>query len=306
MTTPPISPPTQPPTLSPPANLDCVKCGYSLAGIPSNGRCPECGILADYSRRGVLLCYANPEFLARIHAGAVLVFMAPLLYIGMLVLSFAAAMLSAGIVTPVFSVGDLLFAMVQCVVSGVGLYGWWQLSTPDPRHGDSLGGGAARKTLRITVVIIGVGLVLTTIGAGWTGAVTPIVRGGSAGSGAGLMLGLLAIGAAVLSWIAWIVKFFASMVHIRTIARRIPSYVLAKRAENIMLSGSIITVGAIPAMLIGALLGPAILCPAIVLIVAWLVWIVMYILLLNHVRVALRDVKATSAGFLASAGVEGP
>ncbi len=51
------------------ADLLCNHCGYNLRGLPTEGRCPECGTEVARSLRGDLLSAADPAWLERVNRG---------------------------------------------------------------------------------------------------------------------------------------------------------------------------------------------------------------------------------------------
>lgn len=51
----------------------CVRCGYNLRGLPSDGKCPECGTPIGRSRRGNILAAADSSWLAGLCRGLTLV-----------------------------------------------------------------------------------------------------------------------------------------------------------------------------------------------------------------------------------------
>lgn len=50
-------------------NLPCVKCGYTLRGLPVDGACPECGMEISRSLDGDRLAAADPQWLRTIVRG---------------------------------------------------------------------------------------------------------------------------------------------------------------------------------------------------------------------------------------------
>src|SRR3954465_5592423 len=51
--------------------VPCVRCGYELRGLPGSALCPECSYPRWQSVQGNRLASADPDYLARLHWGAV-------------------------------------------------------------------------------------------------------------------------------------------------------------------------------------------------------------------------------------------
>lgn len=66
--------------------MRCVRCGYNLRGLPSDGKCPECGTPIGRSHRGNILAAADSSWLAGLCRGLMLVVAAVGIHIAGIVL----------------------------------------------------------------------------------------------------------------------------------------------------------------------------------------------------------------------------
>ncbi len=141
--TPPISSRTPPPVATPtsgqenPDGKACMNCGYALDGLATEGVCPECGTAIHLSLRSDRLVFANLEWLTRVRRGLVLIEIAIALLIAQRILggiaaTFGAMSMSAG---TLFWLGSI----VTLFNTGLELWGWWLVSTPEPARAETLG-----------------------------------------------------------------------------------------------------------------------------------------------------------------------
>lgn len=291
----------------------CAVCGYNIRGLPVVGRCPECGASVEQSLLGRLLRFASPAYVATLHRGAFLVELSIALSICLMILGIfaggfwssispaGAAAGSAPVPAAISLVSDGLFT----AISVLGLVGWWMLSTPDPGEPKEAPGRRARSVLRIGVI----GQLAAAAGSLVLGAIVAVfsfpVSVASTLLGTGTILDLV-------GGLAWVVSFFAAMTFIRHLAARIPDDRLATRAVTLRTFGAIligIAAGLLVLILVfvafvsagaggtafGGLLGivPCVGFP--VLGLAGFIAFIMYVVLIDHLRSALRDQRLAAS-----------
>ncbi len=294
----------------------CLQCGYNLRGLSPAGACPECGTPVQRSLLGNLLVYSSREYVRQLVIGVRLIWwsitIAILLGIGGALLGF---MLSAA-VGGAASFGHVV-ALGGLVTTAMGLVGWWLLSSPDPAVLGEDKAVGARKVLRVSLVVSAACFLANTVfqyGFGRVGGsvLAPMFGRGLGIGGAGApststAIDWLAAAAALVSQIAWLVKFFASMVYVRGLAARVPDEGVYARARVLMWFGAslgcvlilamIVAMVAVIAMTASASRGGA---PAGVMLlivplmcgggIAWIVFLVMYVGLIDRLKRALVQV----------------
>ena len=216
------------PTARPVAGVACVGCGYALDGLKEDGVCPECGMPIRRSLSGDLLKDANPAYVESLDFGALLVYWGLVATVVLWIVRFLVPLFVAVGGLGSFGLGgfissysfQLLTSLVGVAVSLVSLFGWWKLSSPDPRHGLAQQ-SAARRVLRVCVVLQATCAVFGLLVQGMSGV--------SASLGAALF-GLLS--AYIFVYIgSWIAMFISSMFYLAGLAPRIPNDVIRARAK---------------------------------------------------------------------------
>jgi hypothetical protein len=216
----------------------CIRCGYSLTGLPDSGKCPECATPVADSRRGFLLRFAAQEWLAKVDSGLGLVLNGILLSIVVALLNIAASFAFSGslAVTVVMAVMGLA---TQAMIA----YGYFKFSEPDPGYTGIERPDSARQWLRIAVIAgaaIAVVQLLLTITMLLGGGITPGAAGGMM-----IVLGILGL-VGIAAMIAWAVQFFAAILYVRWLAKRVPDEAMVKKTRlYIWLLPVLATVGAL-------------------------------------------------------------
>jgi hypothetical protein len=250
----------------------CLRCGYDLSGLQATGVCPECGTPVAHSLHGNLLLYSAPEFLKKLHRGVFLILAAIIVMfvamMGAIALEFITA---AGVLLPEWeAVADL-----AGVASSLGIMaGWWLLSEPDPAFIGRDDGGRARRLVRITVAVA----------ASLTLAVFIVEQAAPAGNPAS---DGLEVAGSIAGLIAVAVHYFASMVYIQWLARRIPDEYVLRRSRLLMW------------------LGPLLYFPGCVILIGPLIGLVLYWNLLDHIRKQLKRIRAEQASMGLATGAGG-
>jgi hypothetical protein len=204
----------------------CLKCGYSLRGLASSGVCPECGTEVARSLQGNLLRYSDRAYLLVLHRGAIIaeVAIAATIIIAVVQIGAGAALgPTPGILAA--------FQLASAAASVASLVGWWMVTSPDPAFVGRDTGASSRKVLRVTLAISAGFLLVRQVmfaAALWTTA------GGSFS-----LLG----GVALISGLAWIVSYFATMLYVRWLGRRVPDEKLVRRVRLLLWLGPVVVVG---------------------------------------------------------------
>lgn len=253
------------------ADRSCFRCSYNLRGLPIAGVCPECGTPVQDSLRGILLQFASAEYLSTIHSGLSLILNGILLMVLLSVVSIFIGINASGVAG-----GDpgLVLAGLQIIPSVMMLLGYWKYTEPDPGFAGTELPAAARKVMRVTVVIQA-----ATTAAGFLLSFATIVflAGGAATSGASAVL--LVVGIVNITGIgAFVVQFFATMRYTRWMASRVPDARIITRTKTYM--------WALPAI---AIVG------AIFLFLGPLIALVLYWNLLDRLRKHVKAIRKTGS-----------
>lgn len=129
-------------------------------------------------------------------------------------------------------------ALLALLLSSVGLLGWFRLTSPDPRWTEEARAAwTSRRVARLGIFGL-LGMKLLSVGlevAGASGLAAPSMTGLLASGFSGVQVSGTVIFLAMMSLAsagAWAVLFVAGLLHVRTIARRVPDLRLAKRVKT--------------------------------------------------------------------------
>lgn len=276
---PAVSPPVAPPAPPPPEpvnlatdDVPCRNCGFNLRGLSEDGRCPECGAPIWNSIQEDLLIYSSESYLTSLYRGLACILIAALVNIGLAVIGIVIGVIQVVAIagsgtggTGGFTMNaqtglfNAIMQLLSLPVALLSLYGWWLFSSPDPgqRVGDA--GQTPRQVIRIVVIVLA--------------ATNVIVAASQFAVLAYPSIALAVAGLGLIAFAATVAQFFAAMLYIRWMGPRIPDEVVTSRAQLYM--------WLLPVILVAGS------CVVVGPIVAW----VMYLLLLNRIRIDIRDVR---------------
>jgi hypothetical protein len=261
------TPPSPPPAAIIPADRACIRCSYNLRGLPTSALCPECGTPVELSLRGHFLAFAAPEYLDALRRGLTLILNGMLLYIvalfGGLVINIA---LASTLGSPARGALSQILLLIPVVMM---LFGHWLFTVPDPGTVDREAPAAARRVIRIAIAVEASALVFGVVAdmAGVRG-IAPVAVGPA--------LTLVSTMAILASFAAWITRFFAVMIYLGWLGRRIPDRRIVSLTGVYMWLLPLITVLGLPLLFAGPILAVG-----------------LYWMLLDRLRKHLRAIRLT-------------
>jgi len=205
-----------------PTPIRCVACGYDLAGLPTEGRCPECATPIERTRPTNGLANAPTAYLRTLVLGLRLVLAGTLVA----ALSLASPMLA--IITGSFSPG-VSGAIAGAITLGLvltapalSLLGWWLLAAPDPGPADDDTPWTGPWTRWSAAVTAG-GAVLAQAGGGvWSPA--PV---------AGTLADAVGLAGALAAAAGGLVLIVSAHLHVRWLGLRAPAPAAASMAPRV-------------------------------------------------------------------------
>lgn len=248
-------------------DVPCRSCSFNLRGLSPDGRCPECGAPVARSIRGDQLIYSDASYLDGLRQGILCILVSAIIQCSLIltgiivgiviVIGVANEWFTMTSIPPLLAVGPD-YLMIPFVM--LALYGWWKFSSPDPAVQSGDRGDRPRRIVRATTAILVVATLLT------------VSMKSFAISNPGMQLYSDAM--ETIHGVTFITQFFASLLYIMWLAPRIPSPEIRKTAKRYL--------WLLPVLFIFG---------CVVVFLGPIVAIVMYFLLLNRVRTALRSIR---------------
>ena len=279
-------------------DLPCRKCGYNLRGLTPAMRCPECGTAVGYSLQGDLLRFCDPGWVDTLSRGTSLIVWGIVTYIAALILGMILGAAAGG------SRGGAVGVVILVGIAVIGAWilmtiGWWLLTQPDPSGMGEERYGTSRKISRVAL-IVGIFSQLLNL-------VTQ-----AAPLDASMMIGVLIL--QMIAGLISVVGFYAQLIYLEKLARRIPDDKLSGRAYTVRWGitisyGVLIVVGVVVAIAVrntDLRQGPgggiaALGCIAIIALIAVAVFLIMYLFLLIAFHGRMKEsAQAARSGWAAA------
>ena len=252
-------------------DVPCRSCGFNLRGLSPDGRCPECGAAVARSIRGDHLIYSDPAYLDGLRQGILCILVSAIIQCSLILIGIMVGIVIViGVANdwftmtstpPMLAVGPD-YLMIPFVM--LALYGWWKFSSPDPAVQSGDRGDRPRRIVRATTAILVVATMLNVAMKSFAIS-TPSVQPYSEGI-------------ETIHGLTFITQFFASLLYIMWLAPRIPSPEIRKTAKRYLWLLPLLFIVGCAAFFLGPIVA-----------------IVMYFLLLNRVRIALRTIREQQA-----------
>lgn len=218
-------------------DMSCLRCGYNLRGLRSDGHCPECGSPVERSLHGDQLRFADPNWLNTLRRGVALMLWNLLI---VMVISMLAGL------TAVLGAPPVVMQLATVIAAALALAAMYLVTAPEPTESFAGQTVKLRKAVRILAVIAFVGAIWQQ-GIGLFGGVVLLSIGAMLGFIGGFgHVGLLAL--------------------LRRFALRVPDFRLASQTRIVLWAyaigyGGALLVGLGAGIWMASVGGPAALAP---------------------------------------------
>lgn len=196
-------------------DLNCLSCGYNLRGLSPDGRCPECGIAVGKSAYGDLLGYCEPTWVESLASGMNWI----VAYLAMTIIGLVGMFFLGVALQPGQSDASMMILVFAGGVGLIEIVGYWKLTTPEPSRLSEptvLSPPTVARYGRITALVVGLA------------ALAVLLNSTSKDS---TRLGLVAY---LVGEMAGIAALVALLMHVSTLAARVPDERLARHTRNVM------------------------------------------------------------------------
>lgn len=220
-----------PPPMIVDAPRHCIRCGYSVKGLPLDGHCPECNTPVELSIREPMIASSAPEYLVTLRQGISLILYSIALAIFMTVLKFVRITW----IPP--NTWQLGVSASTFFVSVLGAIGYWRFTSPDPSVAQLESATASRKVVRVVVLVqcvLGAAvLICHLLGSIIATPVTKNTKFLSVMYPANTLTAIVDV-LLLVQLVLMAVSFVAVMRYTRLLATRIPDSYIVARARSYM------------------------------------------------------------------------
>ena len=206
----------------------CAVCGYDVGGLDGEDACPECGASVADSRDGRLIATAPEGYAHRLAGGAALaeVGAAGMVLVGLLqsIAMGARDWLGAATTSEEMMAAmagrlwtQMVFMALAMAMMAAAAVGWWRVSSEDPRFAVRDRAAGWRLALRVSLVAVLGAQALLLAGM----LVTTLTLAGEATPDAMMRYVPLTAAAAFTIPVAQLARFVATLVYVRVLSRRL-------------------------------------------------------------------------------------